>query len=60
MPIPPDLDALVLSCLAKDRALRPQSARDLLQRLDAIMFASGWTETSARTWWNEHLPPAAG
>ena len=60
MPIPPDLDAVVLSCLAKDRALRPQSARDLLQRLDAITFPSGWNETRARAWWNEHLPPAAG
>jgi hypothetical protein len=60
MPIPPDLDAVVLSCLAKDRELRPQSARDLLQRLDAITLSSGWNETRARTWWNEHLPPAAG
>ena len=60
MPIPPDLDALVLSCLAKDRAVRPQSARDLLQRLDAVVLSSGWNETRARTWWNEHLPPAVG
>jgi serine/threonine-protein kinase len=60
MPIPPDLDALVLSCLAKDRAVRPQSARDLLQRLDAIVLSSGWNETRARTRWNEHLPPAVG
>jgi serine/threonine-protein kinase len=60
MPIPPDLDALILSCLAKDRTLRPQSARALLQRLDAISLSSSWNETRARTWWNEHLPPAAG
>ena len=60
IPIPPDLDALVLSCLAKDRALRPQSARDLLQRLDAIPLQRAWTEARARTWWNEHLPPAVG
>ena len=60
MAIPPELDAVVLSCLAKDRALRPQSARELLQRLEAISFSGNWNETRARTWWNEHLPPAAG
>jgi len=59
LPIPPDLDALVLSCLAKDRALRPPSARELLQRLDAIALQHDWNETRARRWWNEHLPPAA-
>ncbi|MGH9240910.1 MAG: serine/threonine-protein kinase [Vicinamibacterales bacterium] len=60
MPIPPELDALVLSCLAKDRALRPQSARELVARLDAIALSRDWNEPRARTWWNEHLPPAAG
>ena len=34
LPIAPELDALVLSCLAKDRALRPASAQDLLKRLE--------------------------
>ena len=56
MPIPPELDALVLACLAKDRTVRPQSARELLQRLDTIPLSSGWNEMRARTWWNEHLP----
>ena len=60
IPVPPELDALVLSCLAKDPALRPQSARDLLQRLDAIPLERGWTEARARKWWNEHLPSTAG
>lgn len=55
-PIPPDLDALVLSCLAKDREHRPSSARDLLQRLDAILLSQPWTDARAREWWNVHLP----
>ena len=59
LPIPPELDALVLSCLAKDRALRPQSARELLQRLDGITLQHDWNDTRARKWWNEHLPPEA-
>lgn len=54
--VPPDLDALVLSCLAKNREHRPRSARDLLQRLDAIPLQQPWTDTRAREWWNAHLP----
>jgi len=54
--VPPDLDALVLSCLAKNREHRPGSARDLLQRLDAIPLQHPWTDTRAREWWNAHLP----
>jgi serine/threonine-protein kinase len=56
IPIPRELDALVLSCLAKDRNERPRSARDLLQRLDAIPLNERWTEERARRWWSEHLP----
>jgi serine/threonine-protein kinase len=56
-PIPPELDALVLSCLAKDRDQRPASARDLLQRLDAVRLAHAWTEARAREWWSTNLAP---
>jgi len=56
LPIPPDLDALVLSCLAKDRELRPNSPRDLLQRLDAIALPQQWTDTRAREWWQAQVP----
>ena len=56
IPIPPDLDALVLSCHAKDREHRPKSARDLLQRLDAVVLQQRWTDTRAREWWSVHLP----
>jgi serine/threonine-protein kinase len=57
IPIPRDLDALVVSCLAKDRAERPRSARYLLQQLDAIALGQPWTDTRAREWWQVHLPP---
>jgi serine/threonine-protein kinase len=56
VPIPPDLDALVMACLAKDRNHRPTSARDLLQRLDTVVLQQQWTDTRARAWWNDHLP----
>ena len=54
LPIPPALDRLVLSCLAKDPAERPQSARDLSQRLAAIDGGSPWTDERAREWWDLH------
>jgi eukaryotic-like serine/threonine-protein kinase len=54
--IPPDLEALVLCCLAKDRDQRPKSARDLLQRLDAIPLSQPWSDPRAREWWTTHLP----
>ena len=56
LPISQDLDALVLSCLAKDREQRPRSARDLLRRLDAVALQHPWTEARSREWWQAHLP----
>ena len=50
-PIPRALDDLVLSCLAKDPADRPQSARDLSSRLSELNGASRWTQDRARDWW---------
>ncbi len=48
--IPPQLDALVLSCLAKDPQARP-AARDLALALAEIPFAAPWTQERAREWW---------
>jgi serine/threonine-protein kinase len=56
LPIPPELDALVLSCLAKERDDRPSSARCLLERLDGIPLERSWTAEHARDWWRTHLP----
>ena len=51
LPIPAALDGLVLACLAKDPAERPQTARDLSRRLDAIALVNPWTAERARDWW---------
>jgi eukaryotic-like serine/threonine-protein kinase len=57
LPIPKALDDLVLSCLAKDPAERPQSARELSQRLGEVDGANAWTQDQARDWWmTHHLP----
>jgi serine/threonine-protein kinase len=55
-PVPSALDDLVLSCLAKDPAGRPQSARELSRRLAEVEGASAWTQERARDWWLTHQP----
>jgi serine/threonine-protein kinase len=54
LPIPRALDDLVLSCLAKDPANRPQSARELSVRLAEVKCADAWTQDRAREWWESH------
>jgi serine/threonine-protein kinase len=56
LPIPPELDALVLACLEKNPADRPQTARELARRLDAIPIRNRWTEERAKDWWQSHQP----
>jgi serine/threonine-protein kinase len=58
LPIPAALDDLVLSCLSKDPAKRPQSARELSRQLGAIEGAGVWTEERAKEWWATHHPAA--
>jgi len=55
-PIPRDLDALVMECLAKDPDLRPANADQLIGRLDSLSVASWWTQQRARAWWTLHEP----
>jgi eukaryotic-like serine/threonine-protein kinase len=56
LPIPKQLDAIVLTCLAKNPSDRPQRARDLARRLDAVPVTAAWTPDRARAWWNAHQP----
>ena len=49
--IPPALEELVLSCLAKDPDERPPSAEWLAAQLAACECDATWTPESARGWW---------
>ncbi|MCE9575748.1 MAG: serine/threonine protein kinase [Deltaproteobacteria bacterium] len=62
-PIPAELEALILGCLAKDPAARPADAQTLRSRLGAL--PGEWDETLASVWWTEFaarraaVPPTA-
>jgi serine/threonine-protein kinase len=56
--VPRELDALVLSCLAKDPDRRPASAGELLERLVDLPIDE-WDAGAAGAWWRAYLPQLA-
>jgi serine/threonine-protein kinase len=52
-PVPADLEALILECLAKKPAGRPAGADELRRRLEACEDFGRWTADQARAWWQE-------
>jgi serine/threonine protein kinase len=55
LPIPRDVDALVLACLEKDPAKRPQNANELLRMVRQCRLSEAWDNDTARAWWDMHL-----
>ncbi len=63
-PIPPshrvnvkvseEFEGIILGCLEKSRARRPQTARDLAQQLLRCSAAHDWKLADAETWWMSH------
>jgi serine/threonine-protein kinase len=60
MPIPPEVDEIVLACLEKDPRKRPQTADDVLRLLESCQAAGAWTQASAKAWWERHLVELTG
>jgi eukaryotic-like serine/threonine-protein kinase len=56
LPIPPDLEQLVMDCLEKNPASRPSGANVLARRLSACQVPVPWTHERAERWWRTHLP----
>jgi serine/threonine protein kinase len=55
-PVPADLEAVVLRCLAKRPDERFASARELSRALGACADASRWETDQARAWWAASEP----
>ncbi len=56
LPIPPELDELVLACLAKDPNARPQTMAELRRLLERIALRMPWSQDRALAWWTLHAP----
>jgi serine/threonine-protein kinase len=54
--IPETLDRIILDCLAKNPADRPQTSAELAARLVDCQCPESWTEQAAASWWDVHLP----
>ena len=49
--IPAVLDNLIVRCLAKDRAERPQNIAELLAVIEPLVNEQRWTQLDAAEWW---------
>jgi tRNA A-37 threonylcarbamoyl transferase component Bud32 len=58
--IPREIDDLVLACLEKDPAKRPQTAEQLLRMIRRCRSGASWDDEAARGWWETHLPELTG
>ncbi len=53
-PISTGLESSLMACLEKNRARRPQTARDLAKQLAASSVTASWTSDDADAWWGRH------
>lgn len=54
MVIDPQLEAAIMACLEKNRANRPQTAKDLAIKLELVPTVDDWCREKAEAWWLQH------
>jgi hypothetical protein len=55
-PLPSELDRLVMDCISRDLAQRPQSVAAILEILESIHDVKPWTHQMAQAWWMRCAP----
>lgn len=53
-PIASELEHAIMSCLEKNRAKRPQTARDLANLIHRLAASDSWTINDADAWWSRY------
>ena len=59
LPIPGDLETILMMCLEKDPAKRSASALELDAQLASVPCQEPWTQQKAQAWWEAHAPEVA-
>jgi serine/threonine-protein kinase len=52
--VPPELEAVIMQCLAKNPDERPDGAREIRERLAACFEIRRWRQADARAWWEKY------
>lgn len=52
--IDPQLEGAIMACLEKNRANRPQTAKDLALKLELVVSSNDWGREKAEAWWLQH------
>jgi serine/threonine protein kinase len=56
LPIPRQLESILMACLEKDPARRVSSALELDAQLARVPSADPWTNERAQEWWHANSP----
>lgn len=59
LPVPEDMERVILQCLAKKPEDRPRSAQELGRMLELCGQLPRWTADQANEWWRTNLPEGA-